>query len=334
MKKVFAFMAVVTAVCTFSCKKGDPTPAPADKPVEATITAADVTVEEGATVQVNATTNSSAAIVFTPDNSGVYTIANGVITGERSGEGNLKLSVAAVEGKFTAAEKTIKVTVTAKSVVPEPPTPGAAIVIDGNFDDWGALEAGKFAKAVNDPGSPWEAVDEIRCFAKDDMVYYYIKYNAEYLAELLENPKEVLPLRLCINTDDEFESGYTSYFLEGYDFIVEGDLAENGAFVEFDGTFFQRIDGKWVELAGEGKGLVCGMGTGSEFEIALDRKLFNEFAATSEIPMAMGDHFQTGIRFYFINEFEKWDELSNMPNSDIDEEMGNGYGYLMRVKFN
>ena len=220
-----------------------------------------------------------------------------------------------------------------KEIEPEPePEPEAAITIDGDFADWSALEAGSYAKSVSDPNAPWEAVQEIRCYAKDDMVFYYIKYDADYLAELLANPAEILPLRLCINTDGEFTSGYTSYFLEGYDFIVEGDLAKDGAFVAFDGTFFQRI-GSWVELAGEGNHLVSGMGAGSEYEIALDRKVFNEFAATSDVPMPMGDTFQTGIRFYFINGNGKWDELSNVPNSDVDEEMGNGYGYLMRVSF-
>ena len=328
MKKAFAFLAVVAAVCAVSCKKGDPTPA--SKPVEATITAADVTVEAGKTVNVNATTNSTAALSYVVDDSGVYSVdAAGVVTGLKEGEGNLLIKVPAVEGKFTAAEKTIKVKVTAVT----PPEPKASIVIDGDFADWGALEPQTFAQGINDPNSPWEAVEEIRCYAEDDMVYYYIKYESEYLAELLANPKEVLPLRLCINTDGEFESGYTSYFLEGYDFIVEGDLAENGAFVEFDGTFYQRI-GSWQTLADEGYGMVCGKGNGCEYEIALDRKLFNEAANTSDVPMPMGDEFQTGIRFYFINEAEKWDELSNVPNSDIEEEMGNGYGYLLRVKFN
>ena len=53
-------------------------------------------------------------------------------------------------------------------------------------------------------------------------------------------------------------------------------------------------------------------------------------ANTSDVPMPMGDEFQTGIRFYYNG----WDEFSNMPNSSIDEEMGNGWGYLMRISTN
>ena len=206
----------------------------------------------------------------------------------------------------------------------------AAITIDGDFSDWAALKDGTYAQAQNNPDSPWEGVKEIRCYADPEHVFYYFRYDSETLTELLANSAEVLPLRLCINTDGEFTSGYTSYFLEGYDFIVEGDVAKAGALVGFDGTFYQRIGG-WVELAGEGVGLVTGTGAGNEYEIMLDRALFNQYANTSDVPMPMGDTFQTGIRFYFINEAGKWDELSNMPNSSVDEEMGDGYGYLLRV---
>lgn len=323
MKKAFAFLAVVAAVCAVSCKKGD---TPASKPVDATITAADVTVEVGKTVSVNATTNSTAALSYVQDNSGVYSVdAAGVVTGVKAGEGQLVIKVPAVEGKFTAAEKTIKVTVTGVT----PPEPKASITIDGEFADWGALKAETFAQGINDPNSPWEGVEEIRCYAEENMVYYYIKFNTESLADAFAMEPNNMDLRLCINTDGEYESGYLNYFLEGYDFIVEGEFANEGAFVEFDGTLHQRI-GSWQELLQPGNGLVYGVGKGDEYEICLDRTIFNDAANTSDVPMPMGDTFQTGIRFYYND----WAEFSNVPNSDVDTEQGNGWGYLLRVKFN
>ena len=104
------------------CKKNEaPQPEP-DQTETATITAADVSLEVNQSVQVNATTNSTASINYVADNSGVYTVdAAGKVTGVKAGEGSLKLTVDAVEGKFTAAEKSIKVTVTAPET---PPTPG------------------------------------------------------------------------------------------------------------------------------------------------------------------------------------------------------------------
>lgn len=217
--------------------------------------------------------------------------------------------------------------------VPEKPT----VTIDGNFDDWAALPSEKVKVAKKAADGLWEAVKEIRVYANEDCVFYYIEYNKEDCKDLLDNcynPNEAgkagdgMPIRLCINTDGEFESGYTSYFLDGYDFIIEGSLAsENSTWGNFDGNFHQRIDGKWVSLKESGNGICTGAGSENKYEIALFRDLFNAAAISSDIPMQMGDNFQTAIRFYT----PWWDELSNMPNENISEENPNGYGHLLDI---
>lgn len=206
---------------------------------------------------------------------------------------------------------------------------GPALVIDGDFADWAALEPGTYVAAKNNPDSPWEGVDEIRCYADEDFVFYYIKYNSAVLSEYYGDATS-LPIRLCINTDGEFASGYQSYFLDGYDFIVEGSLlGEDGQWTSFDGTLHQRIEG-WVALLEPGNGLVVGAGKGNEYEIMLFREIFNAAAIGSTVPMLMRDNFQTGIRFYDPG----WGELSNMPNVSSDEGDGNGWGHLLDVKTN
>ncbi len=84
---------------------------PSDQPVTATITASDVTVEVGKTANIGATTNSTAAIQYAVADETIATVANGVVTGVKAGSTKVTLSVAAVEGKFTAASKEITVTV-------------------------------------------------------------------------------------------------------------------------------------------------------------------------------------------------------------------------------
>ena len=343
MKKVFALMAVVAMVGFVSCKKTptptptpepEPEPTPTEEVVTATITAADVTVNEGETASIGATTNSSATITYASADAAVATVdASGVVTGVKAGNTTITLKVDAVDKKFTEATKTINVTVNAVEV---PPTPAATITIDGDFSDWPALEEGTFKKAVSDPDAPWEGVKEIRCYANEETVFYYIKFDAESLADAFDLDPNDMHLRLCINTDGEFESGYDSYFLDAYDFIIEGTFAEGGAFVNFDGTLHQRTyveeKGKvtWLELLAPGNNLVFGMGNGTEYEISMDRAKFNEAVNTSPDPKPMGDEFQTGIRFYFNG----WQEFSNMPNSSIEEEDGNGWGYLLRMTTN
>ena len=95
----------------------DPTPAKND-PVTATITASDVTVEEGYTVQIKAVTNSTATISYTSANADVALVsASGEVTGVKAGSTTVTLKVDAVADTFTAAETSINVTVTA----PVPP---------------------------------------------------------------------------------------------------------------------------------------------------------------------------------------------------------------------
>ena len=324
MKKVLTLFAIFAMVGLVSCKKD---------PVEATITASDVTVEEGSSVKINAATNSSATITYSSDNTAVATVAaDGTVNGVAAGSANITIKVAAVADEYTAAQKVVKVTVTAKEVPEEPEGP---IVIDGDFADWSELAAGTFTRSVSDPDAPWDAVKEVRCYANADFVFYYIKYDAETLEELLSNSAESLPMRLNINTDHEWTTGYASYFLEAYDFMVEGHIADNGAFCSFDGGFYQRINGSWTKpaLLAEGSGMCCGAGSGCEYEIRLDRAMFNSAANTSSVPMPMGDDFETSLRFY-TDGGGSWEELSNVPNSSIDEEQGNGYGYLMRIHTN
>ena len=319
MKKIFALLAVAAVFFMVSCEKEDPT-------VDATITASDVTVDVGQTVEIGATTNSTAAITYASADASIAAVsAGGAVTGMKAGSTTITLKVAAVEGKFTAAEKTINVKVN-EVVVPET----SAITIDGDFSDWSKLEAGTFKKAFNDPDSPWEGVQEIRCYAEENTVYWYMKFDETSLADAKEASTPDMHIRLCINTDGEFTTGYASYFLEAYDFIIEGSIMTGGVFVDFDGTLHQRINGSWSALLEPENGLVCGKGAGVEFEIAMDRATFNAAANTSSVPMPMGDDFQTGIRFYW----DGWEEFSNMPNSSTEEEQGNGWGYLMRISTN
>ena len=204
----------------------------------------------------------------------------------------------------------------------------APITIDGDFSDWAKLDATKVASAKSNADSPWDAIKEIRCYADEMYVFYYIEYDKSQIGDILQEVSgdKELPIRLNINTDGEFSSGYTSYSLDGYDFIIEGGLAANGAWTTFDGTLYQRIDG-WVELLAPGNGLVTGAGKDNYYEIQLTREVFNSAATSSTVPMPMGDTFQTGIRFYTAS----WGELGNLPDGAVTDDNTKGWGHLLNV---
>lgn len=207
----------------------------------------------------------------------------------------------------------------------------ASITIDGEFDDWAALDQTKVKIARNNPDSPWEAVKQIRVYADKDFVYYCLEYDSDALSELL-GANEELPIRLCINTDGEFTSGYANYFLQAYDFIIEGALGDGaGSFKDFDGTLHQRIDGSWTVILEHGHGLTNGKGKSNMFEIQLIREIFNGAVAGSPSPNSpMGDVFHTGVRFYGPG----WAELSNLPNMSAEEGDGNGWANLLEITTN
>ena len=143
MKKAMCSILVAVAAMLFvSCDKKAEVATP---PEDAYILAGDVTVQEGNTVQIDAATNSSAAISYVADNSGVYTVnAAGLVTGVKAGSGQLLLKVDAVEGQYTAAEKTVSVTVTAATPV-----------------DDGAPKAGTYSFTASSLKGKWVAGDQI-----------------------------------------------------------------------------------------------------------------------------------------------------------------------------
>ena len=204
----------------------------------------------------------------------------------------------------------------------------AGITIDGNFSDWEELKRSNTVFALNDSDSAWDAVEEIRVWADDNNIYYYVLFDRDVIADYLAG-KDTLPCRLNLNTDNEFESGYSNYFLQAYDFIIEGNLGDGlGDWGFFDGKLYQRIGSDWVMLMDEKNGLTIGAGGGVEYEIALDREMFNEGAAKSSVPMPLQNVIQTSMRFYETSTTGKWVELSNMPNSSIDDGK---YGDLLEV---
>ena len=90
----------------------------------ATITAGDISVQEGSTVSIGAVTNSTAPITYLSADSAVATVSEaGELTGVKAGSTTVTLKVEAVENAFTDAEKTINVIVTPASDTPVDPDP-------------------------------------------------------------------------------------------------------------------------------------------------------------------------------------------------------------------
>ena len=323
MKKILVLLAAVAMVGFVSCKKDDPTPAKKD-PVTATINASDVTVEEGKTASIGATTNSSAPITYASDNTAVATVsAAGEVTGVKAGSATITLKVAAVEEKFTAAEKTIKVTVTAPAP-PEPPTPTVSgITVDGDFADWAELPEGTFSKFFGDPEASHPAMTALKVFADADNIYVYFEWDTDMIS--YEADVEHVPFHCYINTDgdestggygDEFADACTDVLLEGFIYPdgVLGSYAPGG----FAWTGEPNASGwSWAELGD----VDCeGAGVEGKYEFSISR------AALAGVGFPVADEFSIGCDIQ-----QGWESVGVLPEIAPTEDNPSGIMPSLKV---
>ena len=320
MKKVLLFLAMTAMVGFVSCNKNtDPTPEPA-KPTTATITASDVTVEEGATVKINATTNSTATITYASANTGVATVAgDGNVTGVAAGSTTITLKVDAVQDKFTAAEKTINVTVTAKDV---PPTPIASIEIDGKFDDWAALEKGTFSQCFGDEESLHPALTHCKVYATAEYIYVYFEWDPDMVAP--EFDVDHVPFHCYINTDGdpttggfgEFSDLCTDVLLEGS--LYDGEDAESFGLTSYDPGAYayagEPNTNEWAWSGLEVEETLCeGAGIEGKYEFLIKRAPF------SDIGFPIADQFSIGFDIQ-----KNWDSVGVLPSTAPSEDNPSG----------
>ena len=300
-----------------SCKKEDPA-------VTAAINANDVTVEEGATAAIGATTNSSATITYVCDNTAVATVdAAGTVTGVKAGNANITLKVAAVEGKFTAAEKTIKVTVTEKPV-----QQAVELTMDGKFDDWAALPAGSFSKTYGDEDATHPALTHCKVYATASKIYVYFEWDTDQISA--EPGVEHVPFHCYINTDgdattggfsDQFADACTDLLLEG--FIYDGG-EEGGELGSYNpGAFAWAGDPNgggwsWSELGADG---FCeGAGVEGKYEFSIDR------SALAGLGFPVADVFSIGFDIQ-----QSWDSVGILPNAAPSEDNPSGVVNSLQV---
>lgn len=165
------------------------------------ILASDQTVGVGQTVDIAATTNSTASLSYVSNDTSIATVdGNGVITGVAVGSTTVTISAAAVGENYTAATKTINVTVTAAF------TP--AIVIDGDFDDWD--EIAEYDGTIRGNGSANTRVSVWKVTSDARYVYVYMKLVTE---KLVSYPDRYIGIGF--DTDQNDETGSSQYNIAG-----------------------------------------------------------------------------------------------------------------------
>ena len=327
MKKALSLLAIIAMVCLGSCTKKE-------QPVAANINANDVTVEEGSTVTIHATTNSTAAITYTCDNTAIATVsAAGEVAGVKAGSANITLKVAAVEGKFTAAEKKIKVTVTAKEV---PPAPSVSITIDGKFDDWAALASGTFSQTYGDEDATHPALTHCKVCADAKYIYVYVEWDTDMVDHYPQEwgwddeageegwvGGEFAPFHCYINTDgnastggfdDQFTDACTDILLEGFLYAGGEHGGELGSYAPSIWSWSGEPNGHgWAwDFIGEDE--ICeGAGVDGKYELLIDRSVLGS------VGFPVADTFSIGFDIQ-----QSWDSVGILPTASASEDNPSG----------
>ena len=318
MKRFLTFFAIAATMGFVACTK---------EAAVATITASDVTVEEGATVKINATTNSSATITYSCDNTAIATVsAAGEVTGVAAGSANITLKVAEVKDQFKAAEKTIKVTVTA----PEKPAELAQITIDGKFDDWAALPAGSFSKTYGSDDATHPALTHCKVYAVADYIYVYFEWDPDFT-----NPvpgEDHVPFHCYMNTDgdattggygDEFADACSDLLLEGFIYGGGEEGGELGSYEPAACPWIGEVNANgwaWGDDLGAAN-LCMGAGVEGKYEFLIDRKVL----ASVGFPVA--DEFSIGFDIQ-----KDWESVGVLPNEAPSEANPSGVVNSLAVK--
>ena len=205
------------------------------------------------------------------------------------------------------------------------------ITIDGQFEDWAALDASKVATAKCATGAHWTALKTVKVYADPTFVFVYIEWDKEQI-KYYNNPDdpedaEWVPFHVYINNDnDAATGGFSDQFADAcIDVLFEGFLTDGDKFASYDPGAYLWVGEAggsgwgWTESAvvEAGSGIASGAGVEGKYEIAIVREL---------IPNGLTDTFSIGFDIQ-----QGWDSVGVLPNAEATEDNGAGVANSLTV---
>ena len=195
------------------------------------------------------------------------------------------------------------------------------VTIDGNFDDWAAIDASKVAVANCDPEALMTALKVLKVYADEFYVNVYFKFDPDIV------DSESAPFHVYLDADNSAETGgYGDEFAEAVsEWSFEGHVMEAGDFCSYDPGLYPwsgevGADGwEWIDNIMEG-GLATGAGAGDEYEFAINREMLGETVTFAEV-------FGVGVDI----QDPGWSSIGILPNAAVTEENTSGEAPLLRV---
>jgi hypothetical protein len=142
------------------------------------------------------------------------------------------------------------------------------IVIDGDLDEWADLTG--LACASFDGAGEYDGLKELRCYADEKNIFFYLEYSAE--------AGEVEHLDIMLNTDGDETTGHNSWMWtnSASDYLIEAAPGENFAdatFYIFNNEVAQEEWGGWEYAENEGLATACSPVTLTNGNKAIEGKI-------------------------------------------------------------
>ena len=254
---------------------------------------------------------------------------------------NIKVGAEGVYDIYYNAAKE-QMAVCAKGATPtwSDPAPAASITIDGNFDDWAAVDQSKIAKtfcAGEDAKHP--ALKKAYVYADAEYINVYFEWDTDLISASLptgvdENGDEIgseyVPFHVYLNTDgDATTGGFADQFADAcIDVLFEGfiyDVNEAGELIigSYDPWAFAWAGDangsgwSWSDLGGP----VCeGAGVEGKYEFSIERK------SLADLGKPVADVFSIGFDIQ-----QAWDSVGVLPEELASETNPSGIKASLQV---
>ena len=202
------------------------------------------------------------------------------------------------------------------------------IKIDGNFDDWGKIDAAKMATAKCNPDAAKTALKLVKVYADETFVFVYFEWDKEQV----QHDGDDVPFHCYVNSDGDAKTGgFDDQFSDACsDVLFEGFLYSGGSIASYDPAVYKWYGDPnghgWAWNPGSedepilagGSGLCQGAGVEGKYEFLIAREMF---------PLGkIADNFSIGFDIQ-----QNWSSVGILPNAAVTDDNQGGLAESLKV---
>ena len=195
------------------------------------------------------------------------------------------------------------------------------IKIDGNYEDWDALESENVAEAECAAASKATALTLVKVWADETFINVYMEFDMDYFPDL-----SMVPVHVYFNVDNsESETPHQWTNQGGVDYILEGFIYSGGTTCSYDPSLsiYTGEEDVWSwtmeSIMPSSSGFGKGAGGDGKYEFSLIKEM---------IPAEFAETFGIGFDIQ-----QNWSSVGILPNETISDNNMEGRAPMLLVTF-